>query len=533
MIEALVAVLAPLAVGVTVPLPATGQTACLNDGNAPVPCAGTGQDGETRHGQPSPVPRFVDKGDGTVTDELTGLTWLRDGNCWNVNHTWAQGLVAIKDLNANPAATTCGGYVGHYSDWRMPNVNELFSLVNFGVDDSSTWLGQQGFVHIGGARYLTSTTQSYYPLARLPYKFLSVVLYSGVISDFFARDDQVPATTWAVRGSSSGPASVLRTGQQTCYDAQGLKVSCTGTGQDGEIQAGAEWPSPRFQPSDDGTVVDRLTGLTWLADAACPKSTMASPDGRMNWGEALAFVRAINAGTVSLAACGYAGSQRDWRLPNVLELWSLANAGERFNAAWLKGQGFRNALGVTTPPEINYYWASTRWRSLPDPHAYVVGLEGGFEIPLGGSMRALGGPVAVAATNNRLLVWPVRGLSGTPPPPPPDAPFEPRDVAADGDTTDAAAFTGAEASSGPDISAPAPVDAPIEVPPEAPSDAGGFDAGDGAGEVRAQSRGCSCDVNGGRVRPLGAPTCFVLVGAFGVALARRWRRRCFHTLLRR
>ena len=63
--------------------------------------------------------RFVDNGDGTITDQCTGLIWqLRPFRA-----SWTVGLQTAESL-------TLGGY----EDWRMPNAAELFSLVNYGVD---------------------------------------------------------------------------------------------------------------------------------------------------------------------------------------------------------------------------------------------------------------------------------------------------------------------------------------------------------------------------------------------------------------
>ncbi len=61
----------------------TGQTTCYADQYPTViPCAGTGQDGEFQKGAVSPVPRFTDNLNGTITDNLTGLIWLKDANCF-------------------------------------------------------------------------------------------------------------------------------------------------------------------------------------------------------------------------------------------------------------------------------------------------------------------------------------------------------------------------------------------------------------------------------------------------------------------
>jgi hypothetical protein len=50
------------------------------------------------------------------------------------------------------------------------------------------------------------------------------------------------------------------TGQTTCYDSAGTVIACAGTGQDGDIQAGA---TLRYQDNGDGTVTDKNTGLVW------------------------------------------------------------------------------------------------------------------------------------------------------------------------------------------------------------------------------------------------------------------------------
>jgi Protein of unknown function (DUF1566) len=79
----------------------------------------------------APDDRYIDHLDGTVSDTGTGLMWTKcpgglTGNDCSVGteqfYTWQGGLLAAKTLNAN------GGFAG-YSDWRVPNINELASLV--------------------------------------------------------------------------------------------------------------------------------------------------------------------------------------------------------------------------------------------------------------------------------------------------------------------------------------------------------------------------------------------------------------------
>ena len=118
---------------------------------------------------------------------------------------------------------------------------------------------------------------------------------------------------------AAAQAPVSQTGQQDCWDSAGNPISCTGTGQDGELQAGVPWPTPRFASLGDGTVVDYLTGLVWLQDAGCFAG--------QTWENALAEIAALNAG--SRACAGYpAGTYSDWHLPNVHEYASLWDYGE-------------------------------------------------------------------------------------------------------------------------------------------------------------------------------------------------------------
>ncbi|MGQ9500071.1 MAG: hypothetical protein ACUVQ6_06945, partial [Dissulfurimicrobium sp.] len=87
----------------TVELPQTGQTTCYDANGTEIPCANTGQDGDLQKGAAWPAQRFTDNNDGTVTDNLTGLVWLKDANCFG-QKTWANALNEANTL----ASGTCG-----------------------------------------------------------------------------------------------------------------------------------------------------------------------------------------------------------------------------------------------------------------------------------------------------------------------------------------------------------------------------------------------------------------------------------------
>ncbi len=65
-------------------------------------------------GVPFPDPRFtVNNPDGTVTDNLTGLIWLQDANCFEAR-TWAEALDDANTLNGGECSLTDGSAEGVY-----------------------------------------------------------------------------------------------------------------------------------------------------------------------------------------------------------------------------------------------------------------------------------------------------------------------------------------------------------------------------------------------------------------------------------
>jgi Protein of unknown function (DUF1566) len=112
------------------PVPQTGQTTSF----AP------GDDGDIQAGVPLPTPRFTDNQDGTVTDNLTGLIWLKNANCPQIDRDWPTALADVASLNAVGTMNghDCGDTSNrgtHQTDWRLPNIRELLSLVHFAFSE--------------------------------------------------------------------------------------------------------------------------------------------------------------------------------------------------------------------------------------------------------------------------------------------------------------------------------------------------------------------------------------------------------------
>jgi hypothetical protein len=112
------------------PVPKTGQTTSYDTNNPPR------DDGALKKGVAWPNPRFTDNSDGTVTDNLTGLIWLKNANCPNSPRNWQTALNDVASLNTNGTmnGNDCGD-LSNQTDWRLPNVRELQSLVDYGFSN--------------------------------------------------------------------------------------------------------------------------------------------------------------------------------------------------------------------------------------------------------------------------------------------------------------------------------------------------------------------------------------------------------------
>lgn len=141
----------------------TGQAECWDSFDMSVPCATTGQDGEVKAGLSR---AYHDNDDGTISDLRTGLMWEKKSDDdtlhdWDNCYAWwgtcsGDGMTTCgRDADCAGAGGTCdatdcqgmlnpltvfewvdelnaASFAGH-ADWRLPNVNELHSLVDYGA----------------------------------------------------------------------------------------------------------------------------------------------------------------------------------------------------------------------------------------------------------------------------------------------------------------------------------------------------------------------------------------------------------------
>lgn len=139
---------------VNFPLPDTGQVTCYDAAGAAITCgnAPAGQDAEYTSANSFTCnmssTSYADNSNGTVTDNCTGLMWKKCSEpdtstttCGGTpsTYTWANALSQCEGLS----------FAGH-TDWRLPNIKELFSIV---VEEYAAITG----VKAAGAPYINQT----------------------------------------------------------------------------------------------------------------------------------------------------------------------------------------------------------------------------------------------------------------------------------------------------------------------------------------------------------------------------------------
>lgn len=282
--------------------------------------------------------RFSDNQDGTVTDNLTGLVWLKNAGCFGTAN-WADALSQVNALASGACGLSDGSAAGQ---WRLPNINELESLVD--VSSSNPALSPANpFTNVSNGIYWSST--SYFGGQAGSSNAWAIRFSDGRwMNDLVSN---VKSTSynevWAVKGAGGGEFRLQSTGQYVTYLA----------GDDGSIQSGVPLTYPRFVDKGDGTVVDTVTGLVWLKQADCITDT---------WAGAITAVNALSSGQCGLTDGSTPGS---WRIPSRTELLSLSDRNENNLADFfdhtyfnLDGTLYQSAIFTNFIP-YQYYWTST------------------------------------------------------------------------------------------------------------------------------------------------------------------------------
>jgi hypothetical protein len=303
------------------PIVDTGQDACYDAQGQIAPPA----EGQPFYGQDAQyagrAPQYRDNGDGTVSDLVTGLCWQQDPG----------PKVAFDQAVAGAAGFRLAGY----TDWRLPSIKELYSLIDF---------RGTGAFDAGNARPYIDTSAF-------------VFHWGDPAAGERPIDSQYVSATQYVSTTMGGNPTVFGVnfadGRIKGYP-QRKGFYCL------YVRGNPAYGQNAFVDSGDGTITDGATGLTWMRDDSGIIGAGPYGSGRLTWQQALEWAEGLV----------YAG-QSDWRLPNAKELQSIVDytrspatsdspaSDPVFRCSVLTGgNGWR---------DWGYYWSSTTHLDGPRP----------------------------------------------------------------------------------------------------------------------------------------------------------------------
>jgi len=263
----------------TYPIVDTNQSKTYNNSREIAPPS----EGQAFYGQDAQVdgnpPRYVDNGDGTVTDLVTGLMWQRG---YSGKITYAEAVASADDFE-----------LAGYADWRLPTIKELYSLIDFSGEDVNPQAGSANDPFIDTATFDFEYGDTSAGERIIDSQWATSTLYTGT-SDFGQLMFGVNFADGRIKGypvgTTMGPG-----GQEKTYFVR-------------FVRGNTSYGENDFIDNRDGTITDLATGLMW---------SQADSGIGMDWEEALAYV-------VELNNANYLGYS-DWHLPNAKELQSIVD----------------------------------------------------------------------------------------------------------------------------------------------------------------------------------------------------------------
>ena len=324
----------------------TNQSKCYNAlDEITCPASGAafyGQDAQ-HTGQTS---NYTNNNDDTVTDNITGLMWQRSPDLDN------NGTISATDkLSYAAAMTYCDTLtLAGQTDWRLPSIKALYSLIDFRGTDPSGLVGND----TSGLTPFIDTT--YFAFAYgdtsageriIDAQYASSTLY---VSNTANDGGQTIFGVNFADGRIKGYGSVMPGGSSKTFF-----VLC--------VRGNTSYGVNDFADNGDQTVTDNSTNLMWTKSDNCTA---------LYWQDALAWVQTKNAENY----LGY----NDWRLPEAKELQSIldysrspATTNSAAIDAMFNATSFTNEGGQTDWP---WYWASTS-------HATYMGSGAGMYVAFG------------------------------------------------------------------------------------------------------------------------------------------------------
>ncbi len=279
-----------------------------------------GQDATFQGNQPS----YTNNGNGTITDNVTSLMWEQD--------------MGSKITFEEASTKTNSSSLGNYTDWRVPTIKELYSLILF----------------TGSVQGESAITP-----------FIDTNYFEQPLGDTSIGEREIDAQTW----SSTEYVGVTMTSDQTVFGVNFIDGRIKGypkynprTGNSNTmyfrmVRGNTNYGKNNFVDNGNGTISDLATGLMW----------QKTDDGvARDWESALAYAENLDL-----------DGKSDWRLPNAKELQSIVD--------YSRGPQTTNSPAINpifetteiTDPNGNaghypFFWTSTTHLDGVNPYASAV-----------------------------------------------------------------------------------------------------------------------------------------------------------------
>jgi len=250
--------------------------------------------------------------------------------------TYAEALAYATTLNN-------AGFAG-YTDWRVPSIKELYSLIDFRGEDPSSYMGtdSSGLTPFIDTDYFDFSYGDLSANERLiDAQYASSNLYIDTV------DGELLFGVNFADGRIKGYQLVLQGNDKTFF------VMC--------VRSDVSYGINVFTDQGDGTIADSATGLMWAQDD--------NGEGLI-WSDALQYVQDMNGSNY----LGY----NDWRLPNIKELQSIV---DYTRSPGITGSAAIDALFNATPItneegilDWGYYWSTTThadWQGHGSAATYI------------------------------------------------------------------------------------------------------------------------------------------------------------------
>ena len=313
----------------------TGQTLSYDSLSAiTMPASGQAFFGQNSN-HPGNTRSYTNNGNGTVTDNLTGLMWVQ------TEDRTGDGIINFYDkltyYEAMDSAATCT--TGGYNDWRLPTIKELYSLAMFYGYEPGPGQSTCG-------KFIDETYFS------VGYGDVNSRLHGSLGTERII-DGQIASSTKYVSMTFGGQETFFGfnfiDGRIKGYPTTYIVPEC-GTAKHFYVlyvRGNTAYGTNQFVNNGNGTITDNATGLMW----------MQNDNGTgLTWEDALSYAE-------NLTYAGYS----DWRLPDTKELQSIvdytrspattnsAAINPVFNCTQITNEG-----GAADYP---WYWSNTTFSS--------------------------------------------------------------------------------------------------------------------------------------------------------------------------